>query len=445
MAQLIKKAQKGNIISDVSALINYNNWGVPDYTNKGSFNTAFKFAKDNKADEFMWNNNRYHTNKDNEPLTGNSETNKRLSFSPEYVKMANRGRKPNTVEIDNSIYRANYRPSTKTITYSNGNIDSYNAELSHHKRQSDAQNKYAYEFMKYGDSKNGSQGVYNTKGTLEYDTHRLTEPALAMMLQGNFSPEDVKKIQRYVGAKEDGILQEETYRKIVNKYYNYNKVKEFRKEANVDNYENQYNYDQDLKYDNLVYPIGSVMAPYYISALANDPNIGLSSLVNNLQGHSYSDKELTDLDINKFDVRKLQTDLFNKGYDLQLVKKERDGWYNWEFDGILGKETMNALMDYRAKHTPKTISGIPTKSYLALPNVQVSDNTKITQRELPTEPFVPYDHDKYSVDPELVKEVKNHKSLVRKPVKTLIKNSNAKTYVDFINKNKYSLMRLNFK
>ena len=39
--------------------LNYKNWGVKDYTDKGDFNSAFSIARQAGEKEFMWNNKRY--------------------------------------------------------------------------------------------------------------------------------------------------------------------------------------------------------------------------------------------------------------------------------------------------------------------------------------------------------------------------------------------------
>ena len=63
MAKLIKKAQKGSSLlpdwNKVKATLNYKNWGVPDYSDKGNFNTAYSTARKAGEKEFMWNNTRY--------------------------------------------------------------------------------------------------------------------------------------------------------------------------------------------------------------------------------------------------------------------------------------------------------------------------------------------------------------------------------------------------
>ena len=58
----------------------------------------------------------------------------------------------------------------------------------------------------------------------------------------------------------------------------------------------------------------------------------------------YSDKELSEIDINKknFDTLALQRELSNRGYKLPKSTK-KDG----SFDGIWGDETKNALLEYR--------------------------------------------------------------------------------------------------
>ena len=61
----------------------------------------------------------------------------------------------------------------------------------------------------------------------------------------------------------------------------------------------------------------------------------------------YSDKELSELDINKknFDVQSLQKELNNRGYKLPNSTK-KDG----TFDGVWGDETKNALLEYQKSH-----------------------------------------------------------------------------------------------
>ena len=64
----------------------------------------------------------------------------------------------------------------------------------------------------------------------------------------------------------------------------------------------------------------------------------------------YTDKELSNLDINKkdFDTLALQRELSNRGYKLPKSTK-KDG----SFDGIWGDETKKALINWQTKNKPK--------------------------------------------------------------------------------------------
>jgi hypothetical protein len=78
----------------------------------------------------------------------------------------------------------------------------------------------------------------------------------------------------------------------------------------------------------------------------------------------YSDKELSELDVNKknFDTLALQRELSNRGYELTKSKKS-DG----NFDGVLGEETKKALEDLQNKKksfaTGGSIPGTPGFTY----------------------------------------------------------------------------------
>lgn len=54
----LPKAQWGKYIPQ---FLNPKNWGVPDYSEFGSFDEAFSGARGNREDQFMWNGNRYTT------------------------------------------------------------------------------------------------------------------------------------------------------------------------------------------------------------------------------------------------------------------------------------------------------------------------------------------------------------------------------------------------
>lgn len=359
-------AEGGSLLPDwnkVKVTLNPKNWGVPDYSDKGNFNTAFATARKAGEKEFMWNNTRFSTNKDTDPLIKNPKNERDVAqnsyykdYYPEFVKNYNSNR-PN-VNIDPEINRASYNPRNKTL-----NVRSYDdedgdfiAELAHHKQKFGIINngiKYSYEFLKYGDDKR-----YDKEGTIEYNTHRLTEPALYMQRDGNLSKEDILKLQKYLKVKEDGILGQETYKAVVDKYYNKDIIKKYFSTALPNDKAEEFkgkriNQKYPDSYDN-------TLSGYYLRQIGEDPNINLKGLTHNKEyyygekdnwaGAYFDDNQLLKLNPNNknFDTLALQIELSNRGY--KLPKSTREDGY---FDGILGDETKNALLDYQIKNKTK--------------------------------------------------------------------------------------------
>jgi len=365
-------AQDGSLLPDwdkVKAVLNPNNWGVPDYSDKGDFNTAFAAARKAGEKEFMWNNTRYHTNKDTDPLIKNPKNERDVAqnsyykdYYPEFVKNYNSNR-PN-VNIDPEINRVYYSSKYKTL-----NVRSYDdedgdfiAELAHHKQKNGIKRniKYAYESLKYGDAKR-----YDKEGTIEYNTHRLTEPALYMQRDGNLSKEDILKLQKYLKVKEDGILGQETYKAVVDKYYNKDIIKKYFSTALPNDKAEEFkgkriNQKYPDSYDN-------TLSGYYLYQIGEDPNINLKGLTHNKKyyygekdnwaGAYFDDNQLLKLNPNNknFDTLALQKELINRGYKLPKSTK-KDG----TLDGVWGDETKNALLDYQIKNKTKdgTLDGI---------------------------------------------------------------------------------------
>lgn len=57
----VKTYQNGSLLETLKTNLNPFNWGVPDYTDSGHFDNAFKKAWDEQVPEFMWNGKRYPT------------------------------------------------------------------------------------------------------------------------------------------------------------------------------------------------------------------------------------------------------------------------------------------------------------------------------------------------------------------------------------------------
>ena len=393
MAKLIKKnstdvieAKHGLVLPDwdkVKSTLNPKNWGIPDYSDKGDFDAAFSAARKAGEKEFIWNNKRFTTNKDTDPIIKNPKNEREVALNnyykkyyPEFVKNYNSNR-PNVNIHSNRLsnpseskpseskpseskpFRASYNSRSKTL-----NIEDYNdetgdfiAELAHHKQKNGIGEtiKKRYEFLKYGDDRR-----YDVEGTVEYNTHRLTEPALYMQREGNLSKEDILKLQKYLKVKEDGILGQDTYKAIVDKYHNPKKFNE--------KYPDSYN---------------DAMSRYYLLQIAKDPNINLKGLVNNKKYHGeddnwegayFDDNQLLKLNPNNknFDTLALQRELSNRGYKLPKSTTE-DG----TFDGILGDETKNALLDWQNKNKIKVQDNYVASKLLPKATQKLFPETKI--------------------------------------------------------------------
>ena len=75
-------AEDGSLLPDwdkIKATLNPKNWEVPDYSDKGDFSTAFATARKAGEKEFMWNNKRYTTNKDTDPIIKNPKNEKDIA------------------------------------------------------------------------------------------------------------------------------------------------------------------------------------------------------------------------------------------------------------------------------------------------------------------------------------------------------------------------------
>lgn len=358
-------AEDGSLLPDwdkVKSTLNPKNWGVKDYTDKGSKEAAFAAARKAGEKEFMWNNKRYHTNKDTDPIIKNPKNEREVALNnyykeyyPEFVNNYNSNR-PN-VNMDPEIYRASYSPRNKTLNIQSyyDNIGDFMAELAHHKQKNGIAEtiKKKYEFLKYGDDRR-----YDVEGTTEYYTHRLTEPALYMQRDGNLSKEDILKLQKYLKVKEDGLLGKDTYKAIVDKYYNKDIIREYVDTSFLIDSSEEF---KD-KVVNQKYPdaYDNTMSSFYLYQIGKDPNINLKGLTHNKkyyygeddnwEGAYFDDNQLLKLNPNNknFDTLALQRELSNRGYKLPKSTKS-DG----TFDGIWGEETEKALLHYQSQNKNK--------------------------------------------------------------------------------------------
>ena len=372
-------APDGSLLPDwdkVKATLNPYNWGVPDYSDRGSRDAAFAAARKAGEKEFMWNNTRYNTRKDtddlnitmpNKDLNPNWDAEKYNTYLktnyPEFFKVINRGKGVNEIEFGhpsvhkntptrggynlfrNKIYTGSMEIKPDGSMFGENDIlGTIIAEMAHVKDDKLSDNplnsnswKIRTEDWKYGEDK------YNIPNTVEYNTHRFYEPGLAMIAYGDLSPNDIKRIQKYVGVEEDGYFGEETYKAVQNKYKDSPYIQSALKEHQF--------YSQDKDENPIEMGRYSKLAKAYLHQINQDvPLRDSKRFYDPLQLSDYTDNALLNIKAGSgdYDVSELQRALVKRGYKLPKSTK-KDG----TFDGIWGDETKNALLDYQIKNKTK--------------------------------------------------------------------------------------------
>ena len=372
-------APDGSLLPDwdkVKATLNPYNWGVPDYSDRGSRDAAFAAARKAGEKEFMWNNTRYNTRKDtddlnitmpNKDLNPNWDAEKYNTYLktnyPEFFKVINRGKGVNEIEFGhpsvhkntptrggynlfrNKIYTGSMEIKPDGSMFGENDIlGTIIAEMAHVKDDKLSDNplnsnswKIRTEDWKYGEDK------YNIPNTVEYNTHRFYEPGLAMIAYGDLSPNDIKRIQKYVGVEEDGYFGEETYKAVQNKYKDSPYIQSALKEHQF--------YSQDKDENPIEMGRYSKLAKAYLHQINQDvPLRDSKRFYDPLQLSDYTDNALLNIKAGSgdYDVSELQRALVKRGYKLPKSTK-KDG----TFDGIWGDETKNALLDYQTKNKTK--------------------------------------------------------------------------------------------
>lgn len=192
--------------------INPKNWGVEEFNDK-EFKNAYLSARKKGLKEFIWNNKRYNTKAYDDNLFPEEykELNEKYKKQhPEFVKFVNQ-RTPYNFNSLNDGERPYYVPFTKTINAANEN--DYIEELAHHLYNNLSKDKDTY-LRTSREQRYGNPAAYDIP-SLESHTHRLVAPALKILRDGNYTPEEVKQIQKKLNVKEDGIFGKETYNALV--------------------------------------------------------------------------------------------------------------------------------------------------------------------------------------------------------------------------------------
>jgi peptidoglycan hydrolase-like protein with peptidoglycan-binding domain len=370
-----------SFINSVEATLNPKNWGVTDYTKSGTRAQAFSAARKAGEKEFMWNNERFNTRKDTDPIqyTGNNPNQEvydevlRTQY-PEFFKMLNRGqnvgnisfegaysdqpnrafldKNPNLLSTGNSKVGVGQNPSSSQDFI--GNLIAETGHLKDKNLDESILNPYSWKARidntRFGETK------YKVPGTAEYNAHRLIEPGAAMVAYGNLSPADIKRIQKNLGVKEDGYFGETTYNALQNKYKDNNYI-----QTGVQEHQ-YYTGDQDKN------PIRMghlpALAKRYLHELNKEvPLKYYDRFAENTKRSDYTDAALLSTSGDNMHPLLLQDALRKRGYTLPKSTIKTPSNYNrndsryYNLDGKYGEETKNALLDWQNKNSIKQQNG----------------------------------------------------------------------------------------
>ena len=348
-------AEAGSLLPDwdtVTATLNPYNWGVTNYSDKGDFNTAYSTARKAGEKEFLFNNKRYNTNYKGTPqqqLKETGITNKQIGATTVGKNLANNLYPAGYSTVDNTVIDKTSKTSLLKRVYNAAiknkvEMDRFDADDAinypednpyfkgiieqRYKDRIDYNNLYFGLPQKYNTKRISKYKPSNSKdnNSVEYYTSDLIQQRLNGLLAFNNS--EVKRSVQPGDNSNTGSYTLDSGKDDRGKYYSF--------------------YDKwDLS------PFGT----------GKDESLGIGKPIEiydrlyykdygdgNNKRMYYTDKELSQLDINKkdFDTLALQRELSNRGYKLPKSTKQ-DG----SFDGIWGDETKNALLDYQIKNKTK--------------------------------------------------------------------------------------------
>lgn len=361
-------AEDGTLIEKIKgSKLNPKNWGVPDYTDKGSRGTAYAAARKAGEKEFMWNNQRFNTNYDGTPqqqLKETGITNDRLGIQGKLENRAYNTVKPsiyndddigqnikNFVNNRNRFDTSEYSDLSKQLVEADKNNDSNKV-----KKLLERLNTYSNDYVGLDDpysedawriylgkpqTKN-TFNISNYKPTKGKDVDRNYYGLPEVFKEELFNLYSSKQIEEGVNSEFsfENVFGENSSRARVLGNFTVNKGKDERGE--YISYYDKYDLSPRLPIVGKTEVSNYVGKPFeiYDRIYTKDYGDGKQKRM------YYTDKELSELNINKkdFDTLGLQRELSNRGYKLPESTKQ-DG----SLDGIWGDETKNALLDWRNK------------------------------------------------------------------------------------------------
>ena len=331
----------------IKATLNPKNWGVPDYTYKGDFSTAYAAAKKAGEKEFMWNNMRFPTDIPNSNMINKYIANNVYPYGNWY-----------TTEYE---FKIDYDELMKLKYYNNG-VYTTDKKLHRNDIKKIMRNEKGESIYDLYTSKGKSAPLGHPKDLdASYDALAIfnnQSQKYNSFIESKYKPSDSKNPNakyysfndKYSKQIEDDLFLYDN-RDFINSKENKRQVTgSIIAGASLKNY--QYSKGKDDR--------GNYIAYYDINDYGNIldliPNTNPFEIYGRIYYKDYNgqkkrmyytDKELLELDINKknFDTLALQRELRNRGYKLPKSTK-KDG----TLDGIWGEETKNALLDYQSKN-----------------------------------------------------------------------------------------------
>ena len=388
-AEAAPHTKEDSFINSVEATLNPYNWGVTDYTKSGTRAQAFSAARKAGEKEFMWNNERFNTRKDTDPIKYTGANPNQEEYDevlrtqyPEFFKLLNRGQNVGNISFEGSeslngefnrafiqknpnlLFSGNSKVAVGQNPHSShefiSNLIAEAGHLKDNKLDKNILNPYtwkaALDDFKFGETK------YNIPGTAEYNAHRLIEPGVSMVAYGNLSPNDVKRIQKNLGVEEDGYFGETTYKALQNKYKDNDYIQ---RGVAMHEYRTQ---DTDEN------PIGtghySNLSKRYLHELNKEvPLKYYDRFSEDTKRSDYTDAALLSTSGDNMNTLLLQHALKKRGYALPKSTINKPSNYNWSdsryynLDGKYGEETKNALLDWQNKNSTKKQNGGWLNSY----------------------------------------------------------------------------------
>ncbi len=341
------------IFDEIKTSVNPYNWGVPDYSSKGSFSNAYSVARSNGEKEFLWKNKRYSTNYNGTPsqqlketgitdsqLGVNSFIRDRIyknitpytGMTPTYVQAISGAiskDKNRDIEVKNP-FPVTYRG---TVPFRNAS----QTEKDFHKKKSQIEIRRAEDswalytgnkqrFGTYEISKN--KPSKSTNVNTNYFSLNKSYPELISFLEKE--GKTLKNGESKIIREGDKLSSD-----LVLRNFKISKGKDEKGEY-ISYYDN-WNLNPSMEFP---FPEQGKPFEIYDRIYLKDYGDGVKKRM------YYSDKELNNIDFkNKnFDTLALQRELNNRGYALVKSKKK-----NGDFDGVFGQETMDALNDFKKK------------------------------------------------------------------------------------------------